>query len=399
VEVIHISDTVTEITLSSGKHITLVGTAHVSAGSVDEVEKQIKERSPDHVCLEIDAGRYKTMIEGQKWENLKIGEVLRQKKGFLLLANLVLSSFQKRIGNSTGITPGDEMRKAAETAKEEKIPFSLCDREIQITLRRAWSASGFWNRMKLIATLLASIFSREKVDEEELEKLKQRNALQAMMEELASYLPSIKKVLIDERDRYLATKIFTSPGTHTLAVVGAGHGPGIIKTLESLENSELTSDLSDIEHIPKKAGIAQYIPWLVPIIVLSLMIYGFTQAGWDQGIQMFFYWFMVNGILTAVAAVAALAHPVTIISSFLLAPLTSLNPTIGVGIVAGLIEAYVRKPRVYDFEHLQDDILSLKGFFKNRVTHTLIVFFFTSIGSSIGTFIAFPVLISLISGG
>ncbi len=394
----NINDTITEIILSSGRTITMIGTAHVSADSVAEVEQQIRERKPDHLCLEIDAGRYKTMTEGQQWENLKIGDVLRQKKGFLLLANLVLSSFQRRIGDSTGVSPGEEMKRAAQTAQEEEIPFSFCDREIQITLRRAWSKSGFWNKMKLTASLLASIFTNEKVSEEDLEQLKQRNALQNMMEELASYLPTIKEVLIDERDRYLATNIFNAPGEHVLAVVGAGHGPGIIETLKALDSGTMNSDLSDIEEIPEKKSISQYIPWIVPAVVLSLMVYGFIQSGWDQGVQMFLYWFMVNGILSAIGAIIALAHPVTILLSFIFAPFTSLNPTIGVGIVTGLVEAYIRKPRVIDFENLQHDILSLRGFYRNRFTHALVVFFFSSIGSAVGTFVAFPVLINLVGG-
>ncbi len=398
-QVTHITDTVSEIILASGKRITLVGTAHVSADSVAEVEQLIRERRPDHLCLEIDAGRYRTMTEGQQWESMRIGDVLRQKKGFLLLANLVLSSFQRKIGDSTGITPGDEMRIAAETAKDEDIPFSFCDREIQTTLRRAWNKSGFWNKMKLIASLMASIFSNEKISEKDLAALKERNALQAMMEELADYLPTIKEVLIDERDQYLATKIYNSPGEDVLAVVGAGHGPGILKILEALEEGTISDDLSAIETIPKRKNIGQALPWIVPILMLSLMVYGFIKSGWDQGIQMFFYWFMVNGVLSALGALVALAHPVTIILSFLLAPFTSLNPTIGVGIVAGLVEGYVRKPRVYDFEHLHRDILSIRGFYRNRFTHALVVFFLSSVGSSIGTFVAFPVLITLVSGG
>ncbi len=393
------NDTVTVITLNDGKKITLLGTAHVSSESVQEVERVIREEKPDHLCLELDAGRYKTMKEGQHWENLRIGEVLRQRKGFLLLANLVLSSFQKRIGETTGITPGEEMRKAAETADELEIPFSLCDREIQVTLRRAWGMSGFWNKMKLLASLLASIFTNERIEEKDIEQLKQRNALENMMLELAEYLPSIKRVLIDERDRYLATNIYRAPGSHVLAVIGAGHTPGIIEQLRSLAEGSMTQDLSDIEIVPPPSRLSKVIPWLVPALVLSLLIYGFINAGWHQGMTMFFYWFMVNGILSAAGTILALGHPVTVLSAFLFAPLTSLNPTIGVGIVTGLVEAYVRKPRVYDFDRLPQDILSVRGFYRNRFTHALVVFFLSSIGSAIGTFAAFPFLLSLVNGG
>jgi len=390
------SDTVTRIELDSGKKISLIGTAHVSSESVEEVEQFIREERPDHVCLEIDAGRYKSMKEGQKWENLKIGEVLKRGQGFLLLVNLVLTAFQRRIGNTTGIAPGGEMKRAAETAEAEHIPFSLADREIQVTLRRAWKKSSFWNKMKLMASLLSSMFTKEKLNETDIEALKHRNALQDMLNEMADYLPSIKEVLIDERDRYLAANIYNAPGNHVAAVIGAGHAGGIIKSLEAFESGLLDTNLDDISSVPPPSRISKYLPWIIPAVVIGIMAYGFINSGWDQGLEMFFYWFMVNGILSCIGAILALAHPVTILLSFLLAPFTSLNPTIGVGIVVGLIEAYIRKPRVHDFEHIYEDILSFRGFYRNRFTHALVVFFLTSIGSAIGTFVAFPFLISLV---
>ncbi|MCF7945395.1 MAG: TraB/GumN family protein [Spirochaetia bacterium] len=390
------SDTISRIELDSGKKITLLGTAHVSPESVEEVERYIREEEVDHVCLEIDAGRYKSMKEGQKWENLKISEVLKRGQGFLLIVNLVLTSFQRRIGNATGIAPGGEMKRAAQVAEEEGIPFSLADREIQVTLRRAWKNSSFWNKMKLIASLMASMFSSEKLEEKDIEELKHRNALQDMLNEMAEYLPSIKKVLIDERDRFLASNIYKAPGNSVLAVIGAGHAGGIIETIKKLENGTMDTNVQDISTVPPPSRFSKIIPWIIPAIVIGIMAYGFINAGWNQGVEMFFYWFMVNGILSGIGAIIALAHPVTIILSFLLAPLTSLNPTIGVGIVVGLIEAYLRKPRVYDFEHIQDDILSIRGFYRNRITHALVVFFLTSVGSAIGTFAAFPFILSIL---
>ena len=378
------------------KEIYLIGTAHVSADSIKDVEDFIRNEAPDRVCLELDEGRYRTMMEGESWENMNIQSILRQGKGFFLLANLALSSFQRRMGVQTGVTPGEEMKIAALAAKETGIPYSLCDRDIQVTLRRAWKKSSLWNKLKMIGVLVSAAFSREELTEEEIEALKERSALSGMMEELAKELPSVKEVLIDERDRYLASKIFLAPGKKIVAAIGAGHAAGIAATIERLAAGEQTPDVSDLEIIPKPSRFSKLAPWIIPAIIAALLIYGFINAGWDQGLKMFSYWFLVNGVLSGIGAIIALAHPLTILLSFLLSPFTSLNPTIGVGIVVGVVEAYVRKPRVVDFEHLNEDILSIKGFYSNRFTHALIVFFLTSIGSTIGTFVAFPFLISLL---
>ncbi|TVR32584.1 MAG: TraB/GumN family protein [Spirochaetaceae bacterium] len=385
------SQTATTVQLQ-GREITIIGTAHVSRGSVDEVCAHIEAQKPDHVCVEIDAARYNSLISGAGWSQLNIYQVIRSRKGFLLLGNLVLSSFQKRIGMDLGVKPGEEMRAAIEAAKANQIPFSFCDRDIQTTLKRAWVKTGFWGKNKLLAALLSSVFSREKFDAEEIEKLKQTSAVESMMAELAEYLPSVKHVLIDERDRYLATRIYQSPGERPVAVVGAGHVPGIIAWLERLDRGQASTDLSDIDSVPPPKPISKLLPYVVPAVILGLIISGFVRTGWQGGFDMLLRWFLVNGTLSALGALVALAHPVTIIASFLAAPITSMNPTIGVGMVSGLMEAGLRKPRVIDFETLQDDILTVRGFFHNRLTHILLVFFFSTLGSAVGTFIALPFL-------
>ncbi len=380
------------------REFILIGTAHVSRESVLEVEEAIREEKPDRVCVEIDQSRYRSLDKGTNWESLNIYEVIKQRKGFLLLANLVLSSFQRRIGVDLGITPGEEMKRAIEVAREEQIPFSFCDREIQITLRRAWKRAGLWSKNKMLAALLSSVFAKEKLSDEDIEKLKAKNALEDMMEELASYLPSVKEVLIDERDRFLATKIYESSGNRVLAVVGAGHLEGIVKRLGELHEGSVSTDLGEIDQIPAPSKLSRIIPWIIPAIVAGLLIAGFFRSGWQEGISMLWLWILVNGTLSAAGALAALAHPVTVIVSFLAAPITSMNPTIGVGFVSGILESVVRKPRVKDFESLQDDLATVRGFYRNRITHILIVFFFSSVGSAVGTFIGIPWLTSLLTG-
>lgn len=394
-KVISVSDTITKIQLST-KEVILVGTAHISRDSVEEVRKIIHEETPDHVCVEIDQTRYKTMTEGQNWESMKIDRVLKERKGFLLLANLVLSSFQKKMGKNLGVTPGADMKEAVDAAKEAGIPYSFSDREVQITLRRAWSKSSFWNKNKMLLSMISSIFTKEELSEDDLSKLKNKSALQDMMEELAKYLPSVKEVLIDERDRFLATNIFKAPGEKTAAVIGAGHAKGIITWLGDLDAGMVSENLEEINVLPAPPKYKKFLPWIIPVIIVLLIGFGFYKSGWNKGLEMFFYWFMVNGVLSAVGAIIALAHPLTILLSFLAAPFTSLNPTIGVGIVTGLFEGIIRRPTVKDFEGLPKDILSIKGFYRNKFTHALLVFFLSSIGSSIGTFIAFPFLLNLI---
>jgi len=389
------SETITKITMGK-REIILVGTAHVSRESVDEVERVITEEMPGRVCVEIDETRYRAIADGQNWSNLNIYQVLRERKGFLLLVNLVLSSFQRRIGINLGVKPGEEMLKAIEVARERGIAFSFVDREVHITLRRAWAKSGFWNKNKLLAAMIGSIFTGEKISEDDLEKLKKKGALQDMMEELARFLPSVKEVLIDERDRYLATKIFNTEEDKVVAVVGAGHIDGILSWLKRLEAGEVDPGLSEIEKVPQRSRISKFLPWMIPLVVVGIITAGFLKSGWQFTLSMIWMWILVNGSLSALGALAALAHPITVVVSFVAAPITSMNPTIGVGLVAGLIEAVVRKPRVKDFETLQDDILSFKGFIRNRLTHILLVFFFSTIGSAIGTFIGIPYLSSLI---
>lgn len=390
------SDTITRLNID-GREVVLIGTAHVSAESVDQVEQIIREELPDTVCVEIDRTRYRSMVEGQNWSSLNVYQVLKERKGFLLMANLVLASFQRRLGMNIGTAPGEEMRRAVSVSEELGIPFVFADREIHVTLRRAWKKTRFWGKNKMLAALLSSVFTKEKLSAEEIEKLKEKSAVEDMMEELADYLPSVKEVLIDERDQYLATRIFESKGDKVVAVIGAGHVSGIVAWLEKLESGDKEPDLAAIETIPPRTAFSKMIPWLIPVVVLGIIATGFLRSGWREGLEMLWLWVVVNGTLSAFGALLALAHPITIILSFVAAPITSMNPTIGVGIVTGLLEAVLRKPRVRDFESLHDDIASLKGFYRNRLTHILIVFILSSIGSAVGTFIGIPWLTSLLA--
>ncbi len=379
-------DTVTRVEIK-GKKVILLGTAHVSRESVKEVETLITEEKPDMVCVEIDAARYKSMTEEKKWGNLDIVKVIKEKRGFLLLANLVLASFQKKLGANLGIKPGEEMKKAISVADENSIPFSFCDREVHVTLRRAWSKSGFWGKNKMLAVLLSSVFSEEKLSEEDIERLKKKSALQDMMEELAKFLPSAKKVLIDERDRFLASRIYTSAGKKIVAVVGAGHVPGLVDWLKKFDEKQEDTNIDDINSVPPKSKFSKIISWIIPVVIVVFFIMIILARGWEEFRKVAAVWIVANSGFAALGAILSMAHPLTVLVASLTAPITSLLPFIGVGIPTGLVESILKKPRVKDLENLSEDILTTRGFFRNRVTHILLVALFSSLGSVIGTII------------
>lgn len=385
------SDTISVVELS-GRRIVLVGTAHVSKESVDEVASVIASEKPDAVCVELDEGRWRSMSAADAWEKTDIVKVIKEGKAFLLLASLALSSFQRKMGAESGIKPGAEMAAAIEAATAAGIPYSFCDRDVQTTLRRAWGRSNFWNKSKLLAQLIAAAFFSEKPDEAEIEKLKQRSELDQMMGELAEYLPSVKEVLIDERDRYIAAKIWASAGNRLVAVIGAGHAPGVSEWLARMASGEVSTDVSDLDRIPSPGFLARSAGWLVPTLIVGLIVAGFFTSGAEASLRLLLRWVALNGTLAALGSLLCMAHPLTIAVSFVAAPIATLNPLVAVGLFAGTIEAWLRKPRVADFQTLAADTTSLRGFYGNKVTHILLVFFLSSLGGALGNFIALPFL-------
>lgn len=381
----------------AGRKIVLIGTAHVSKESIAEVKNEIESLKPDCVAVELDEKRYNSMMDPESWKNLDIVKVLKRREGFLMLANLVLSSFQKRMGKNVGVKPGDEMLAAINCAKENNILFTLVDRPIQVTLRRAWAKNSLWGKCKLLASMIASAFDNEEISEDEIEKLKSGNEMDSMMKELSEYLPSVKEVLIDERDRYLASHIWESEGNTIVAVLGAGHLPGVKAYLEKLANGIMISDTSDIETVSEKSIAGKVIGWGIPIVIVALIVAGFFMGGRTIGTQMIGSWILWNGCLSALGALVAFANPITVLVAFVGAPLTSLCPLVGVGLFTGIVQALICKPKVSDIESLQEDVSSLKGWYKNRVLKVLLVFFLTSLGSTIGTFVATGKIASLLT--
>ena len=371
----------------NGRKITLVGTAHVSKESIEEVTDTIRQLMPDSVAIELDEKRADSIQNSEKYSQLDIIKVLKRHEGFLLLANLILASFQRRMGLNVGVKPGDEMLAAIKTAEELNIPSVMVDRPIQITLKRAWAKNSFWGKCKLFALLVSSAFSKEEIDASEIENLKNSSEMDSMMDELAKEMPVIKEVVIDERDSYLAAKIWAAEGNNVVAVLGAGHLPGVEKHLKQLAEKQEVIDVDEISKIPQKSIAGKLVAWIIPAIIIALIVAGFIYGGAKAGTQILTTWFLWNGIPAALLSIAALAHPITIIVAFVAAPFTSLCPFIGIGFCTAIVQAIVCKPKVSDMETLQDDVSSVKSFYKNRILRILLVFILSSVGSSLGTFI------------
>jgi pheromone shutdown-related protein TraB len=383
----------TRMTFTAGdREIVLVGTAHVSRESIEEVSRTIREERPDMVCVELDQGRYDAISKKENWERLNVAKVFREGKGFLLMANLVLAGFQRRLGKELGVEPGEEMKTALETAEKLGIAWALCDREVQITLRRAWSICGLWSKSKLMASLVSGAFVTEKLSEAEIENLKKRSELDGMMDELARYLPAVKKTLIDERDRYLAAKIWAAGGKKVIAVVGAGHMAGLTSHLEKISAGEESSDVEALNQIPPPGLFSRVVPWILPALIAFLIGYGAYRLGFGESFSMLRRWLLWNGSLAALGTVLALGHPLSVLVSFVGAPIATVNPFIGVGLFAGLTEATIRKPRVRDASSINEDIGSIKGIYGNRITKALLVFLLSSIGGMVGNIISIPAI-------
>ena len=390
------SNTQKVLTLN-GRTITLIGTAHISQDSINEVTEAIKTQKPDCVAIELDQKRCDSIKNPDSWRQLDIIKVLKRGEGFLLLANLVLASFQKRMGQNVGVIPGDEMVAAMKVAEELNIPTTMVDRPIQTTLRRAWAKNSLWGKCKLLSAMISSAFTSEKISSEEIEELKNNSEMDSMMKELSDYMPTVKEVLIDERDKYLASHIWESKGSNIIAVLGAGHLPGVQAYLEKIAAGQESTDTTEIANIPSKTLGAKIKGWIIPAIIVILIGMGFYFGGKNKGTELVLSWVLWNGALSAIGSIIAAAHPLTILVSFIGAPITSLCPFVGVGFLTGITQAFICKPKVKDIEDLSTDAGSLKGFYKNRVLKVLLVFILSSLGSSIGTFVSGADIISKLS--
>lgn len=363
--------------------ILLIGTAHISQESVALVKQVIEQERPDCVCLELDDKRFQALTKKQLWQELDLKSIIKSKQLSTLLVSLMMASYQKRLGGKLGVIPGAELLAGAQTAKEMQIPISLCDRDVRITLRRAWKSTSFWKKGYLLSSLLVGLFDNSEISEEKLSELKKKDVLSGLMDELGDSLPDLKRVLIDERDIYLVEKIKSSPGKRIVAIVGAGHVSGMIEKFDR-DNKDR---LEEITTIPPVSGWYKALGWLIPLLIIgSIGIIGMQHGAAVAGKNVLF-WILANGIPSAIGAVIALAHPLTTLSAFAAAPITSLTPVIGAGYVTAFIQVLTCPPIVREFETAGEDIMTVKGWWANKLLRVFLVFLLTGFGSAIGTWV------------
>ncbi|WP_018878475.1 TraB/GumN family protein [Thioalkalivibrio sp. ALE28] len=369
--------------------VVVLGTAHVSRASADKVRALVDIGAFDSVAIELCESRQRAMLDPDAIGRMDLFSVMRKGQAPMIAASLALGAYQQRLADQYGIEPGAEMRAAMDGALDRGLPLALIDRDIGLTLRRTYRAVRWWERMGLIGGLFGSVLSREKIDESEIERLKEGDMLESTFSEFAEQSEDLYRTLIEERDHYMAAhlrRLAANPDTRRiLAVVGAGHLPGIAEQAED-HLTPPDAILEALDQAPPKARWPKVIPWVVIGVILAGFAIGFSRNP-DIGVQMVTDWVLINGGLAAIGAIVALAHPLTVLTAALAAPLTSLNPTIGVGFVAAAAELFLRKPRVSDFASLRQDTTTPRGWWRNRVSRVLLVFLLTTLGSAAGTYI------------
>jgi len=393
-----------------GDNIILVGTAHISKDSVEEVKQVIAEFKPDIVAVELCKRRYEAITKKDKWESTPVTQLLKSNQAYLMLAQTFLGSIQRKLGKEYGVEPGSEMVAAMDEAKKHNLDVALVDmdeakkhnldvalvdRDISITLKRAWKKMGIREKFRLSWEFLKAMlgFDEEELEELDLKELMNQDMISTLMEEFGEIAPSVTTVLIHERDEYIAKKILDkSKEGRIVAVVGAGHLKGIQK---HLEKKQLDVDLKELEYVPKKRfSILKAIGYTIPVIFVVLLAYIIIQGSLEQGLNALKWWFIINGTLSMIGTMIARAHPLTWLTAFVAAPITSLNPAIAAGWVAGYVEAKLRTPVVKDFKELSK-LEGLRDFWNNKVIRLLMVVALANVGSMIGTFVALPYLVNL----
>ncbi|MBS4167803.1 hypothetical protein PARA125_000433 [Parachlamydia sp. AcF125] len=364
-----------------GRDVYLVGTAHVSAQSVQDVGETIGKIQPDTICIELCPSRYQSLNQQDAWKNMDLFEVVRKGKSLYLLGHLIMSGFYQRIGQQLGVKPGAEMLEGARLAKELNAELVLADRSVEVTIKRVWRSLNFWDQMKAMAHLLSGFFLAEEIDQKSIEELKNPENLENTLQEFAKEFPQAKEKIIDERDWYLAEKIRTAPGKKIVAVVGAGHVPGI------LNNVHREISLKTLEEVPPPSQWPKVFKWAFSLLLVGLVLYGFFAGASEKSLQSIYLWAASHAVLAGAGTALAFGHPLAILASSIAAPFTSLNPMIAAGWIAGLVQAWVKRPTVADLENVPAAITSLKGFWTNPVTRVLLVVILANLGSSLGTFI------------
>ena len=418
------------------KNVALIGTAHVSQESADLVKEVIDTEKPDTVCIELCENRFKSIKDRDNWSKMDLVKVIKEKKAMILIINFMLASFQRKIAKKLGVRPGQEMIQAIESADEHKLNVAVVDRDVRTTINRTWGFMSFKSKFKIFAGMggvamiimmvvmtgaviakfaipayttkyfvltilgvfgLMSLFSgggnneEDELTKEKLEEMKKQDTLELLLAEMGDSVPDIKKRLIDERDLYMVEKLRHVEGKNLIAIVGAGHVPGMMK------NWETPVDIEDLDKAPPSGNLGTILKWGIPLLIIASIVFGFYMGGAQTGEAALWAWVLANGICSALGALIALGHPLSIITAFIAAPITSLSPAIGAGMVVGFVEAILRKPTVGDFEALPEDFTTARGWWRNKVTRILLVFLFSGLGSAAGTWIGISKIVDILN--
>lgn len=388
---------VTELALGDAV-FHIVGTAHVSQSSVAEVRRAILELHPEIVCVELDPLRYAALTQANAFRDLDVFKVIREGRTLYLLAHLALASYQRRLGARLGVKPGAELLAAIEAATAAGIPVELIDRDINITLRRTWHNLGLWKRAMLLASLVVGFDGggrkAEPITERTIEDLKQPKALSELLAELGRAVPEIKAPLIDERDRYLASRLRDAAVGRrcVVAVVGAAHVPGI----EAQIQSGAAIDRAALERIPPPRLAWRIAKWLVPVALCGALIWGWRRGDAASFWAILLAWILPTSIGAGGATLVAGGALVSVAAAVAVAPIAAIHPLLGTGMVVGVVEAWRRRPSVADCERLPDDIQSVRGFWRNPVTRTLLIAVASGIGTAIGFWVGVGWIASLL---
>lgn len=373
-----------------GVRYTLLGTAHVSRASVDAVEAAIASGRYDAIAVELDPQRHRALTDPNALAKMDLFQIIREGKTGLVAANLALAAYQRRLAEQLGVEPGAELKAAAIQASERGLPLYLIDRDVGITLKRAWYGLGWWGRMKLMVGLGGSLFVDEKVDENEIEKLKQGDMLEASFGEFAKGTPILYEKIISERDHYMAAKLREStavePPREVLAVVGAGHLKGLSEHLAQSRELPATA-IANLDTLPRPSRV----PWftlIFTVLLFSGFAWGYWHGGAKLGTGLVLQWVLLTGGLGALGCLLAGGHPLSIATAMVMAPLKPFHPGIPAGTFSAGVEAWLRKPTYADFLTLRDDSSHLRGWWRNRVARTLLNFLLTNIGTATGVWIA-----------
>jgi len=373
-----------------GVEYTLIGTAHVSRASAEAVRDLASSGNFDAIAVELCQARYDALTAERKWTDLDLYRILREGKAGLVMANLALGAYQRRIAEQFGIEPGAEMRAAAVAAREQGLPLQLVDRDLATTLRRSYASVPWYKRFYLMTGLALGMVSSDEIDEEAIERLKEGDILESTFTEFAEQSPELFEALIAERDRYMAARLREdnagATGRRVLVVIGAGHMEGLARHLGD-DMADPAAERRELDQMPPRARWPRVLPWAIMVLVLTGFFIGFSRSP-ELGWQLVLIWVLVNGGLAGLGALLARGHPLTVLSAVVAAPITSLNPAIAAGMVSGLVESWLRKPLVSDLENLRFDITTLRGWFRNPATRILLVFFLSNLGSAIGTWVA-----------